>query len=493
MTHHQFDWFSIPPSQLPEALFARSSAAMDGNRMGEPEQSLAGTYAVGFPKNRTENGAAITIVRESEAAQLLAWVSTYAPECFPISQTSRVLGFDDWELAKKIKTERVYPGKDAIWPSVVLGEMLAQGDADFQVRNLPMSRAYACFSFTQARASMLYGSQAPAMASTVQRLRLVSRSGLFVKRLLPVDDLAPIWSFVDDQLPKAREISGVVRFVMAALDGNGSIGKLEVPSDYSRVALKIAEISSGSLEQRVIEFERAVIALQALAATDSTTHRLMPLHLAAFAVWVGSGSSHISLLDEFKARYPGSYAWFGLLAGLAGPKHWDREWIRASNSIERLLRASFSLQESPNFDLCWEEYRFIEGQREPVAWLKDLPKLYPKLLSVEIVPGATCQMRLDEPASPSGRKVTATQAEPAAEELQRIMESERRQHAQVVAEVERTLNVALSSLKNLRQGQLELIPASAPPEPSGKTERKPPAQSSKRNTTPKRATPKRTT
>jgi hypothetical protein len=63
----------------------------------------------------------------------------------------------------------------------------------------------------------------------------------------------------------------------------------------------------------------------------------------------------------------------------------------------------FAISDPPNSDLCWAEYEFIAAQKHPMEWIKELEKLSRKTLTVEISPGATCQLRLSEAAGNDSR------------------------------------------------------------------------------------------
>lgn len=146
------------------------------------------------------------------------------------------------------------------------------------------------------------------------------------------------------------------------------------------------------LPDDVREFQAFLASMR--GAVDDTNARSAIMLVAAAAVLVGNGTSHISLLEEFGKKFPAVFAWFGFLADLAGPKSWDPAWNRASNSVARLLRGRFDLTDPPAFDLSWSEYDFVRAVPKPRDFLSHIPRLYPRLLSIEVVPGAACQFRI---------------------------------------------------------------------------------------------------
>jgi hypothetical protein len=452
-------WFSVTRDAIPAVIFGFERPSVSGIPTPAPFLTTTGDMTIGFlQEGLSSSPPLIAVVRDDAAMDLFAWVATYAAEAFPLSQAVRVISTDDWNDSKTALAQRTAVRKDLVWPSLILGEMLGQGDAEFDLNAIPVSRAYACFSFAQARASLLCGSGSPMIRRCAQRLGTMEKDGSFVKRPIAVEELLSMWGFIDDDFTRSEDIRSVIDAVTStlALEFSHRAG-LRKPRDYHSIGLDLEKISSGSLEQRVIEFERVTEALVTAASLDPAIRRRIPLHLASFAIYVGAGTSHISLLDEFGKKFPSVYAWFGLLAGLIGPGSWDGKWLRTVNAIERLVRTGSQLQDPPTSDLCWMEYDWIRVQRDNVNWLKDIPKLYPRLLSVEIVPGATCQFRLSVDSSKSKSSVNLSQSLPVERQKTSSAEEEARQKRKLslLTEMEGLIEKVMGGLVQLRNEDIQ--------------------------------------
>jgi len=93
-------------------------------------------------------------------------------------------------------------------------------------------------------------------------------------------------------------------------------------------------------------------------------------------------------------RFPSVYAWFGLIAGIVGPTCWEIDWARAIKGIEKGLRVGINWSEPSQSDISWSEYEWISETFRNNSPFVELPKLLPRVLSIEILPGSICQIRL---------------------------------------------------------------------------------------------------
>lgn len=379
-------WYSERSDEAVRSLFSPGRSRAIGSHLSPPSPA-AGEIGIGYEDGSSR--PALAVLSRSGAKEALAWVATYAPEAFPLSQVVRVLPVDEYELLSSIGTRRI-DDETSLWASVVLGEILSQGDGGSYPDRVPISRSTACYSFAVARASVLYRKDEEVLLTAAARLRSLEKDALFLSRKLTVERLTPIWRLADKSSLVRSEESQAVQSILGFANGTPSLAGL---SELAALEIDIRKMSSGSLEQRVTEFERASLILLSKVNHKQAFDKA-PMYLAAFAFWVGGGTSHISLLEEFAETFPAVYAWMGLFAGLAGKSVWDSKWLRGLSSVERSLRAPFTLTDPPTADLCWIEFELIASQRLPVEWIKELPKLSPKTLTVEIMPGATCQMRL---------------------------------------------------------------------------------------------------
>jgi hypothetical protein len=94
------------------------------------------------------------------------------------------------------------------------------------------------------------------------------------------------------------------------------------------------------------------------------------------------------------------------MVGLAGPRSWDGEWSRAAKGLERLLRARIDWCNTTGADLSWPQYLWLTKTFTGKQIFAELPKMVPKVLSVEILPGVACQLRLAADSAGGARDVS---------------------------------------------------------------------------------------
>ena len=354
-------WSSDTPSDaIRKIFFAEGSEP----RAGLSRPRLAnGQLAIGY-SSRDGNRPSVVLVGERDSVEVLAWIATYAPEAFPLTQTIRVMGVDEYELCETYRSLEGVPRHGLVWSSIIFGEMLSQGQGWTAVDRVPISRALGCFSFAVARSNFLYSGSRKINGNILGRLQAMERDPLFSKRVLNVRHLEQIWSFADGFDVPEPELRRVIEVVMAAIDPLPRTRWLDIPF-LSTLEIDISKLSSGPIEQRVQEFEKATRSLLRKASENESYSQHAAMYLAAFTFWVGSGTTHISLLDDFSPNFPAVYAWMGLFAGLAGPTTWDSKWLRGVTAVERLVRAPFSLEDPPSADLSWVEYELIAGAEIP--------------------------------------------------------------------------------------------------------------------------------
>jgi hypothetical protein len=152
------------------------------------------------------------------------------------------------------------------------------------------------------------------------------------------------------------------------------------------------ELHSDSFEARVIAFNNLVELLKGLPVEARRSSACSAV-VAIAAFLVGRSTSHEFLVRRNLEFFPFGPIWFGLLAGLVGSNYWDVTWARFAKGVERQLRSKFRWEEAAGYDLCWAEYAWYAATFDDRNF-SQIPKLLPKVLSVEVMPGATCQLRL---------------------------------------------------------------------------------------------------
>lgn len=381
-------WFSVPRMNLPDTVHGFSIPAEASPCPDIGQQSTDG-LVVGYADSPTiATPAIVGVIDESRSAELFSWLSTFAPEAFPISQSFRVVSLSDWDAGVSELSLRSLVAKDHIWPSLILGEIIGQGDREKSIASIPLSRVFASFTYAQARACLSYEKHPTLINECRNRLSLLESDTSFVKRAISVDSLSAMWDVANGN--GDNEYLEILRFVARTVDYGPREGLEPLPPVFQKLGLNHELIASDSIEQRVLEFERVIVQLDSRKQQGFNP----ALALAALAILVGRSTTHITLLEEYAHEYPTAVCWFGLLAGMVGPTIWDEKWLRLSTSVERLLRATVSLTDPATADLCWIEYFWMRGLRQSSAWMRDTPKLYPRVLSVEILPGVSCQLRL---------------------------------------------------------------------------------------------------
>jgi len=398
---HNMKWYSVPRSSLPDTIHGFAVPQSELSQLKSDATGIDG-LAIGFPEVPSPTTPAVLgLVDASTAADLFSWLSTFAPEAFPISQAFRVMTFADWEAGVDSLATRPRIAKDAIWPSLILGEILGQGEREHDLASIPLSRVFASFTYAQARAHLLYERNSALVQQCRERLQLLEADTSFVRRAIGVSELSVMWELAGG--PGDEKCHEIIQFVASVVAGAKENRAGPFPAVFEQLGLNVQAIASDSIEERVLEFERVAKRLEASKARESEA----ALALAALAMLVGRRTTHLTLLDEYAKVYPTAISWFALLAGLLGPEVWDEKWMRFSTSVERLLRSSVTLNDPPTADLCWVEYSWIRGLRQSAAWMKETPKMYPRVLSVELLPGVTCQLRLQDNTQATSKIATA--------------------------------------------------------------------------------------
>jgi len=394
MTTESIRWRLLERDTMPEALFGMTSDQNATTSTFESSDLDTGRIALGFVGNQRQsvyNPPSIAVMADKLAPVTFSWLKTYADETSPLSQFGRIVTTKDWELfTALIKGRQVNACREDYWASVILGETLAQGEGEGEPSTMPLSRALGCFSTAVARTSSIYGHEIATRECT-ERLQKLAADLRFVRRSVAIEDLMPVWVMTNSQLPETVTAIEVVNSVVNTAWKNHFNDLLGVVSPS--LLLEHRGLFSDSIEERVIAFNLLSSVLAQFAAR-SPRGNFCGVLLAAGAFLVGRSTSHEFLLRKFGRQIPTAFVWFGLLAALAGPRAWDAHWSRATKGIERQVRAKFDWTESVGVDLYWAEFTWLANNFEGNAVFATLPKMLPKVLSVEVVPGATCQLRL---------------------------------------------------------------------------------------------------
>lgn len=397
MITYEPSWSVVAREDLADALYGRRPGPTSHYSLTPSAEQLGlDAIAIAFNADSLDAGSApnLVVLDDRSRVEIFSWLKVNSPEIFPLSQYSRVVSASEWSLfnGRAVDSKSGF-GRVDCWASVVAGEVIAQGDLDVDLNQVPLSRAAGCFSTAAARAFLAFG---PGKLNVLclNRLSLLEQDARFVRRHVNVRDLSPIWALM--------ETAGLtVKDPEEAMDAVIDCVRLEKSSYLSLELLERArELHSDSVEARVIAFNGLVELLKRLPV-DIRRGAACSAVLAVAAFLVGRGTTHEFLVRRNLEHFPFGPIWFGLLAGLVGSRCWDGVWARLTKGIERQLRSTFRWEESSGFDLCWAEYAWYSSAFDDKSY-SQIPKLFPRVLSVEVVPGASCQLRLatTQPATP---------------------------------------------------------------------------------------------
>lgn len=399
MNTKEIRWHLFDRDQVPDALFGFYRSKKIGTLEIEEWALDSGQIAIGFCEDTMSGGRearhpALVLLGKGKESDILSWLNVYASETFPLSQFARVLSSEDWARLRQLSVspELRSPSEDK-WACVALGELLALGDSDVELASLPLSRVAACFSTPMARTVAFHRSE-EATRMCAERLHTLEADVRFVRRAVSVAELLPIWALVSASVGEIDDASEVVELVLQATGSHGVMHRSAGGGSGADLLRKHSEgLLSDSVEARVMAYHGLVQSVAEVGHFDVKA-RDADLVLAAGAFMVGRGTSHAFLLRKSAMSWPTAYAWFGLLAALRGPRGWDPTWSRMAKGIERQLRAPFNWADPSSADLCWPEYSWMTKAFDGGEAFVALPKLLSRVLSVEVMPGAACQLRL---------------------------------------------------------------------------------------------------
>lgn len=397
MTRQTLSWYALSREAVPGVLLGVESTDRAALQTGPGPTGQSADLMVGFEISPSSNvivAPCVALVDESHVAELFAWLHTYSTESFPISQFCRVETARQWESYSSYSPNGTnFDG--AAWASLIVGEMLANAEQSFELKATPLAWASGCYSYAMARVLRTTPPlQTDWAKDAVERLRKLASDVRFVKRRNGVDALASLWAILSngDKKIDGSNIHEVVAMVLSATDQEGALLLRQSP-----------KLQSNSAEQRIHGFDEVVDQIRVRQPRVSAAPASAGALIAAAALVAGGGTTHIDLLRPHSAEFPDCLPWFGLLAGLAGPRAWDSDWLRLVKGVERQVRGGFSITDPVQCDLCWVEFEWLRQLSKSASVFIDLPKQHNRLLTIEIIPGATCQVRLDPPQQDPSR------------------------------------------------------------------------------------------
>jgi len=454
MKKNKLIWHAFEREAVPAALQGTVDTRLNSPALtfGAP-RPREGDVVVGFGEHPSDHERAaplLIVTNEYSTFDVFSWIATYAPNVFPLSQFARVISDTDWEFLATLPEERAYKYMhEDRWASLILGELLAQGDSNSELSDIPFSRANACFSTAIARASLIYPKKSQAFPTCLNRLRKFESDSSFVRRPVSIALLEKIWGTLHTyKYPRGDMYTSTEAQVLEAIDillAHHSITKVTTDVHLTN----FSELRSDSIEERMLAFNKLLRQVGAKFEEQVADPRINAV-IAAAAFLVGRGTSHLFLLRRLTEVFPTAVVWFGMLAALVGPLYWDEHWLRAVKGIEKHLRIQFNWEEPSLADLCWHEYAWIADIYRKGQYFEGLSKNLPNSVSVEIIPGVACQMRLVSSVSRAGD----------AEKLEKTETKSLR---------ERELEFVVSQLVTLAAKAQDLVPPRTKKEPEKQT------------------------
>ena len=333
------------------------------------------------------------VVDEVSSEDLFSWIKAYVPEIFPLNHFIRVITFQDWEkYGEKSRALKDSQSVSMKWSNIILGEIMGLFNSS-QLKEVPYSWMSACLTATVGRGVLLHNSE-EVVHEFGKRLQVIEYDNRFVKRSISTECLLPIWHIATINEIKISDLPSLCEFVIrASFKARDSIGSAFSAEDILEFLFHKSDFFGDSIEKRVGSFYKLVeIVSSKYLSTKETS--IPGAILAVGAFLVGRGTSHISLLRKAGDGFSCAFPWFGLIAAIGGIEYWDPIWIRSCKGAEKVIRGGFTWNGPSSADLSWCEYVWIENLMDHKSQYVEYCKYNPKNLTIEVIPGAICQLRL---------------------------------------------------------------------------------------------------
>lgn len=396
MKTEKIKWYAFDKDSLPKALFGNTLLKKKYRSTLPVRELKMGQVALGYSGEQRATKytpPSLIILGDKTSAETFSWLRVYANETSPLSQFGRVALVSDWDMfSPRIASEQKTTQREDRWASVIVGEILAQGESGAELEKIPLSRASACFSTTIARTASIHG-YGSATRECIKRLEQLETDHRFVRKPVSVSDIIPIWAITSSEVGDSVSAMEAPSLVLDAILQYRKNNGFQDDSFVSKQLMQFQGLFSDSIEERVVEYNNLVDEL-IKPNSQGYDRSVSEVILAAATFLVGRGTTHVYLLQKFAQKLPASYIWFALMAALVGPRCWNPDWSRAVKGAEKLVRAKFDWLDPIVTDLSWAEFSWFAKTIDGSEGFAELPKLLSRVLSIEIVPGAACQFRL---------------------------------------------------------------------------------------------------
>jgi hypothetical protein len=391
MNANNIQWRIVDKDELPDALFGECKYLTCSSFPHYKMQQ--GAIALGYMDaffDKIYNPPCIIVIEDNACSEIFSWLRVSAFETMPLSQFARVILESDWKRFSPYSLTNSYNQRSDSWASIVIGEAVSQVDAEIELSSMPLSWSLSCFSTAISRTSIIYNGDENILDACIDRLSFIESDQRISKRTIMIKDIIPIWKLISAHANLFASVTDAADFVVREYSYLfNNILKADDAVDIH----DYRDLLSDSVEKRVSAYYKVVSNLST-SVTMQKHKNLSALILAAAAIYVGRSTSHAFLVRRSIKAWPTALLWFGLIAGLAGPRGWHPDWSRAVKGIERFIRTPLNWTDYVNVDLCWAEYSWLSEVTNKIDIFSTFPKIMSKGILIEIIPGVTCQFKL---------------------------------------------------------------------------------------------------
>ncbi|WP_258889259.1 hypothetical protein [Citrobacter portucalensis] len=333
------------------------------------------------------------VIDDDHFKDIFSWLRVYAEELFPLSQYARVILYSDYKeiisrgldlFSGEINSEEL--------ACIAVGEALAISDGSIELKSMALSRVSSCYTLPLARVIYNHGSD-ELLTVCKRRLSVIARDNRFLKRSVSIEQLDSALYYLRSFKARSYYESDIYESVLKLI--NEVVNNIDSNKNsfvVYEIKKQLTLMRSDSIEERVIAFNNISSCLPDITL-DHAANDVSPL-IAAAAFLVGRSTSHLFLLNKIGKTLPIVFLWFGVIAASVGSKAWDFSWLRVVKGAERLIMPSLIISDVSPADVSWLEFSWLLGVSNDSEHLNELPKMLPRTLSVEVVPGATLHIRL---------------------------------------------------------------------------------------------------
>lgn len=333
------------------------------------------------------------VVSDAHVSSFYAWVSTYLPGLFPISQLIRVISVS--ELRATEKRQRPFDGRlRQAWVGVVLGECMARTKDVRVFAGMSLAAAQSATSLAMAKAHIL-GASADEVNRLLRRISTLQSKYPASANELTVVSLAPVWRALSTHelaLDGASKGSGRTDDLLSSACVDMSLNQrvsdsllIEMARSFEP-ARDLLRFDLATAEDRIRIYDQMVAKLKDYQERHDSGLSAFVIGYAASRVASG-GLKHVTLLSELGSIRSIATVWFSLCCFMTGRVAMAESMLNLVRLVDRELRYNFELLDVPKTDLGWDElFSLLSVEGDP-SIIASLPKASPRSASIELAPG----------------------------------------------------------------------------------------------------------